>query len=137
MERGVSKKRYATLEAKLYHREQQRKHRLRRRLGLGKLRGGYPKIAPEIRFWKFVNRTETCWLWTGCKNRYGYGKFNAGAKTRPNIRAHRYAYEIFIGKIPDGLTIDHLCRNTSCVNPVHLEAVTVSENVRRREEAKN
>ncbi len=64
-----------------------------------------------------------CWFWLGALSR-GYGSLK-------NARAHRVAYEMTIGPIPEGLVIDHLCRVTSCVNPDHLEAVTQAENVRR------
>lgn len=62
------------------------------------------------------------------KSKQGYGKLKWEGKV---IHAHRVSYELFIGKIPNGLQIDHLCRNTSCVNPFHLEAVTAKENILR------
>jgi hypothetical protein len=82
------------------------------------------------RFWLKVNKTETCWLWAGSfgsRNR-DYGFFFAGGKSHG---AHRVAYELIKGEIPEGLCIDHLCRNTHCVNPNHLEAVTFSVNTMR------
>lgn len=71
-----------------------------------------------------------CWLWTGGRSREGYGKFWFGGKTD---LAHRYSYINFIGPIPEGLQIDHLCRVRSCCNPQHLEAVTMKENILRGE----
>lgn len=76
-------------------------------------------------FWARVTRKEPheCWPWTGTAIR-GYGKFG-------DFQAHRIAYTLERGPIPDGLTIDHLCRNPGCVNPAHLEPVTVRENTLR------
>lgn len=74
------------------------------------------------RFMKYVNKIECgCWRWTGHIHPNGYGQFDSGL-------AHRFSYEYFVGKIPDGLQIDHLCRNRWCVNPEHLEPVTYIEN---------
>lgn len=69
-----------------------------------------------------------CWLWIGHRDRAGYGGVTIDSRTR---RAHRVAYEHFNGPIGYGLVIDHLCRNTSCVNPSHLEAVSTKENLNR------
>lgn len=63
----------------------------------------------------------------GGKDR-GYGQFWDGTKT---VRAHRFSYELARGKIPEGLDLDHLCRNRACVRPDHLEPVTDKENVHR------
>jgi hypothetical protein len=82
------------------------------------------------RFWSYVNRTDGCWLWTGGLNRKRYGMFWLAGTHTP---AHRYAYELLIGPIPEGLQIDHLCRNPPCVNPHHLEPVTPRENTLRGE----
>lgn len=68
-----------------------------------------------------------CWLWTGSLGS-GYGRIFVDGKTEP---AHRITYEHFVGPVPDGLELDHLCRNTRCVNPSHLEPVTHAENIRR------
>ena len=70
-----------------------------------------------------------CWNWTGSLNTYGYGCYYAGR--RRLIYAHRASYEAFVGPIPEGMHIDHLCRNHGCINPSHLEPVTVGENIRR------
>ena len=80
---------------------------------------------------KFFNKikfTDKCWEWHGGRGRYGHGVFSIGSKVIP---AHRYSYQIYKGKIPDGLVIDHLCCNPPCVNPEHLESVTPHENVLR------
>lgn len=72
-----------------------------------------------------------CWLWLGFTNPKGYGRFRIEGKNGPVGQAHRVAYELFRGPIPSGLTLDHLCRVRSCVNPAHVEPVTAVENVRR------
>lgn len=69
-----------------------------------------------------------CWLWLNFLTDDGYGVIFSDRKTK---RAHRVAYELFRGEIPDGLVIDHLCRNRCCVNPWHLEIVTRRENTLR------
>lgn len=82
----------------------------------------------EERFWRHVDKTEGgCWLWTGQKW-LGRGYFNVAGR---NVKAHRYAYELLVGPIPDGLTIDHLCATPACVNPEHLEPVTLAVNISR------
>ena len=78
---------------------------------------------------------DVCWEWSGCKDKNdGYGSFRIGSKL---LRAHRVSYELCRGKIQKGLVIDHLCRNITCVNPLHLEPVTSQENVRRSDIAVN
>lgn len=85
-------------------------------------------VAPEVRFWKAVEPTGFCWYWTNKPHPDGYGQFKVDGKV---VRAHRWAYENLVGPIPDGLVLDHLCCNTICVNPDHLEPVTSEENTRR------
>lgn len=84
------------------------------------------------RFWSKVTKTDTCWLWTGSRNKAGYGDFkvrvNGSLKVR---RAHRWLYELEHGQVPDGLELDHLCRVPRCVRPEHLEPVTHRENMLR------
>lgn len=72
-----------------------------------------------------------CWEWVGAKNGAGYGHMQRGVGRSGFIGGHRYAYERFIGPLPDAMTIDHLCRNRGCVNPSHLEVVSQGENVLR------
>lgn len=78
---------------------------------------------------------EACWSWTCSRNSYDYGSFSVKDGPVPgkrrNKQAHRVAYELTIGPIPDGLTLDHLCRNRPCVNPYHMEPVTHAVNILR------
>jgi len=69
-----------------------------------------------------------CWIWLKCKNNGGYGRIQVNGK--PWL-THRVSYELYVGSIPQGLTIDHLCRVRHCCNPAHLEPVTSAENTRR------
>lgn len=80
---------------------------------------------------KYVVRSDGCWMWTAATNGNGYGKFMAADGRQ--VYAHRFAYEQAYGPIPEGLVIDHLCRNHGCVNPAHLDAVTHRQNLLRGE----
>jgi hypothetical protein len=100
------------------------------------LRERFDKYAPS-------GPAEQCWLWTGTINaapNMGYGLISYREHSGPGasrvpptcLYAHRLAYEFAKGPIPDGLTVDHICFNRLCINPAHLEAVSLAENTRRR-----
>lgn len=88
-----------------------------------------PRVPIADRFWKFVDASDIggCWTWTGETTR-GYGRFWIGKR---RIGAHRVAWELERGPIPVGYTIDHLCRNPSCVRVDHLEPVPNKVNLER------
>ncbi len=76
---------------------------------------------------KIIKTTDknSCWLYSGYKSKGGYCQFWSNGKT---VLAHRYSYELHKNKIPSGLVIDHLCKTRNCVNPKHMEVVTLEEN---------
>lgn len=86
------------------------------------------KNYPEEKFWSKVDKTKSCWNWKGCLRKDGYGHLSVETKAK---LPHRISYQLLVGRIPKKLQIDHLCRNRSCVNPKHLELVTIGENVLR------
>ena len=77
------------------------------------------------RFWKNVRVTDGCWEWLLSLNDHGYGQIRIN---RQPFRAHRLSWQIHHGPVPEGMCLDHLCRNRACVNPAHLEPVSVREN---------
>lgn len=86
------------------------------------------------RFWSKVEKTDSCWIWHGAISSNGYGNFKSAKYSKSNripLSTHRFAYKLVKGAIKEGLTLDHLCRNHACVNPEHLEPVTIGENNRR------
>lgn len=93
------------------------------------------------RFWSNVQKTDSCWPWIGSIEGRGYGQFKIGGR---QVMAHRFAYELLVGPIPERHDIDHTCHNTDancpggwscqhrrCVNPAHLEPITHQANVLR------
>ena len=80
---------------------------------------------PEDSFWAKTEKTDSCWVWTGAKIPRGYGKMGVGGK---QVYAHRWSYARFKGEIPEGMQVDHMCFNTSCVNPAHLRLATPKQN---------
>jgi hypothetical protein len=82
----------------------------------------------EERFWLTgkVEFTDTCWVWVAAKDRRGYGVFGLNGKTQ---FAHRIAYEWSSGPIPEGIHIDHICHNPSCIKPAHLRLATRKQNL--------
>lgn len=114
-----TKRRYKTYRMCSMHQARWKRH--------GDVTIGY-SLTVEDAFFERVLKTETCWLWQNKPAGNGYGSFRF-----KNVRysAHRFAYELLVGPIPQGLHIDHLCRVRHCVNPSHLEAVTKRVNTLR------
>lgn len=83
--------------------------------------------SAEVRFWSKVDTSGECWIWLAA-GKGGYGSFRVEGRS---VAAHRFSWEIANGAIPEGLVLDHLCRQPACVNPAHLEPVTTGENMRR------
>lgn len=86
------------------------------------------RLTSESRFFSRVAQSDDCWLWTSIATEGGYGKFGVNKRS---MLAHRWSYEFLRGEIPEGLQLDHECRNTLCVNPWHLEPVTGLVNLLR------
>lgn len=96
--------------------------------GTERPRIGRPPVPVEDRIWGRVDKSGDCWIWTGTKTAGGYGVI---AKDGKRTYTHRVVWELTRGEIPVGSVIDHLCRNTLCCNPDHLEPVPHRENIRR------
>lgn len=88
------------------------------------------QTTARARIMQRTDRSGNCWLWTGALDRHGYAAIKVDKRRH---LAHRLAYELFVGPIPNGLVIDHTCRVRHCVNPDHLEPVTNRENLLRGE----
>lgn len=97
------------------------------------------RVADIERFWSKVDMLNPpkselmhlggCWTWTGKPRKEdGYGQFRLGNRV---VKAHKFGYEHVVGPVPDGLVLDHLCRNRICIRPGHLEPVTIGENTIR------
>lgn len=89
-------------------------------------------MATKDTIWKWVNKTDDCWQWTGRQTQWGYGTygFRKDGKST-STSAHRAVYQLLVDCIPEDMQLDHLCRNRLCVNPERMEIVTPQQNTLR------
>ena len=84
----------------------------------------------DARFWNKVDKSGECWTWLGTiSGSWRYGMFRHNGRM---LLAHRFAYERYVGQIPDGKVVDHLCHTTACVRPDHLRLVSIKQNAEHR-----